>query len=564
MGRDVMIKILAAKTFDEKGSNALLNLLGIITSYSTPGEFPKLLLPKAVKYFNESRKFAASLGISSITLRKAVVGIKSNKEFDEEEYIDLAKEIRNGVRKANTQVQIPIETVKFLKAYYAWFKRDSENALRYIIKHISAAGDNDVAKVFSETEVSEMPTKESQVDAERKATNIVKQKLGMNKPILDMENRVKLKAKNPAAYKEYLRARKAFNEVPKAFLQQYVRKNSKEGKVDYKTFIAALEKEGIKHTYAKGFDGLIDDVGKIYTTAGLKIKAGITQPGVKIIMNPKYDPKQDNAYVFVIIQPNGNKGQMYTYKYREQKKDVQFKKTGELDNKIDSVMKKVKSNLTNNNPLAKKCATIVNLAWETLARVGNEGNKTDGVETIGLTTLRVGHLTKQGNKVKIEFSGKSGVPAKYVIAPVDRFMKATIENLLEFSEGKDKKDYVFSSEKNPNKPIRSTVVNRFFKLCGANTTIKYVRTLKGTRLARQLLEKAPFKKGADLKQGEVEKWYKSEMEAVGKILNHKRGIGSSEKITGATAIGSYIDINLQRQFFAKLGLRIPTFLAKVK
>ena len=76
------------------------------------------------------------------------------------------------------------------------------------------------------------------------------------------------------------------------------------------------------------------------------------------------------------------------------------------------------------------------------------------------------------------------------------------------------------------------------------------------------MAKSTFKKGPDLKQSEVEKWYKKAMEEVGRVLNHKRGIGGGEKVTGATAIKSYVDIAMQKQFFTKLGLRIPAFLAK--
>jgi ribosomal protein L16/L10AE len=66
------------------------------------------------------------------------------------------------------------------------------------------------------------------------------------------------------------------------------------------------------------------------------------------------------------------------------------------------------------------------------------------------------------------------------------------------------------------------------------------------------------------RQSEAEKIYKKAMEKVGELLNHKTGIGTTEKVTGTTAIQSYIDPQLQIQFFEDLGLRTPTFLEKLK
>jgi hypothetical protein len=47
---------------------------------------------------------------------------------------------------------------------------------------------------------------------------------------------------------------------------------------------------------------------------------------------------------------------------------------------------------------------------------------------------------------------------------------------------------------------------------------------------------------------------------IGKALHHRTG----EKVTGMTAVGAYIDLTPQRDFFKDLGLREPTFLAKKK
>ncbi len=556
------MRIIAAKSFDQKSAYALLALLGIVTAYSTPGDFPKNLLKKLPPYFNDARKFASSVGISPITLRRVVKGVVSSDELDEDLYFELAKEIRNGVKAAGPRSEIPASVVKFLKAYYSWFKRDSMPAIRFIIKNISMVGDQDLARAFSETEVQDLPTKEAQQQAEKKADQITKKHIGKPSNALTVEDRTKLKTKNREAYREYLRARKAFNDVPKMFLQQFVRQKGSNNLVDYQSFLKAMKASDIKSHWESNFQGLIDDQGKIYTVAGRKIKGGISQPGIKVVMNPKYNPKSDDQYVFTLHQPNGNKGHVYTYNHWNNVGGVKDQKVEDLGGKIDSIRKKVKANLVNENPVSRKCATIINLVLETHARIGGKGNKTAGEKTFGISTLQVKHITKKGDKVLLVFPGKKGVIAEYLISPVDKNMKQTIANILEFSAGKAKDDYVFSSERKPTDPLRSSVVNRLFKACGSPVTIKYIRTLVGTQKAAEILKKSPFKRG-QAQQGEVERWYKKAMEAVGAILNHRRGVGSTEKITGGTAIQSYISKGLQRDFFKKLGLRVPNFLAKI-
>jgi hypothetical protein len=58
--------------------------------------------------------------------------------------------------------------------------------------------------------------------------------------------------------------------------------------------------------------------------------------------------------------------------------------------------------------------------------------------------------------------------------------------------------------------------------------------------------------------------YKDMTEQVGKLLNHKRGVGGDkESVTGATAALSYIDSSMQLELFDRWGFRPPSALEKM-
>ena len=53
-------------------------------------------------------------------------------------------------------------------------------------------------------------------------------------------------------------------------------------------------------------------------------------------------------------------------------------------------------------------------------------------------------------------------------------------------------------------------------------------------------------------------------EAVGKLLNHKRGVGGdNESVTGTTASLNYIDATLQIDLWDRWGFRPPVALEKL-
>jgi len=56
--------------------------------------------------------------------------------------------------------------------------------------------------------------------------------------------------------------------------------------------------------------------------------------------------------------------------------------------------------------------------------------------------------------------------------------------------------------------------------------------------------------------------YKAAAEAVGKSLNHIRASSTGDKVTGVTALNSYVDPGLQILYWQELGYPVPAKLQK--
>jgi hypothetical protein len=354
--------------------------------------------------------------------------------------------------------------------------------------------------------------------------------------------------------------------------EEFFKKKRNPMLVDYAEWQAwALKQPTVKDSptlKVKGFVGKVDVSGKLYTKEGKLLRGGLPIgaggiPG-RVEMNPKYDPSKvqegKDGQVYNAIQPNGNVGRVYTEEHWLISGKKKAEKVSDLVGNLDKVLTKWRQHLMQGGMNRQKIqATILELGFTTLIRIGTPGTK-----NVGLTTLQVKNLKVAGNVIHLDFHGKSGVKGDYKIPkqmPNNRWIGECYTVLKGLVEGKEPNDLVFSFE---GEPITGTDVNRYLRTLGTSASVKTFRTLRGTLLAQKILQQSKFKRG-QCTQREVEKWYKEEMKEVGKILNHKKGIKSTgaEQITSTTAIKSYIDPTTQIQFFKKLGLEVPKFLPKI-
>lgn len=374
------------------------------------------------------------------------------------------------------------------------------------------------------------------------------------------------KETKPKEWIKYDKLRKELLAAYKVELQNYCR--AKGGPQPIDEVRRHMQQRGfVVTTLPEGFVGKIGDDGHLYTTTGNELNVST---GVRVQMNPKYDAKADNGYVFTYLPtPSSNRQFAYTLAWVAAQRESKFKIARELEDKLDKVQAKYRRDLRGTDPEKRTLATMLELQYITAMRIGNVGNATKDAQgnlepTYGLSTLQVSQVKKKGAGLHITFPGKKGVPAKYTILPADLVLKKVVDNIkallvTENGEPRPPKDYVFEDSTGR---YTGTRVNKYLRSVSgiAGVTNHKIRHMRGTAAAREILQGAPKR----LDQKAAETWFLESMTKVGSLLNHVKGIGSDQKVTPATAIKNYIDPELSIGFFKDRGLRIPKFLVQLQ
>jgi hypothetical protein len=381
-----------------------------------------------------------------------------------------------------------------------------------------------------------------------------------------------LKASHPDVYREYLKLRRGFNLVWKDELRTLVNDSGKKA-ISYQVARKTLSQQGVQNTMSETFEGLVDAAGTVYTKTGKRIP-GLPGPGFTVKMNPDYDPKADDSFVFTTIRETDGKISQYVYTvdYRKAANKVKFEKVEQLDGKIDAIRKKwmayVKRGTEATEPQTQ-ASVILELLYQFSARVGSRGNKAGGKDTYGLSTLLVRNVKINGTKMRIAYLGKDAVKQVHVLdgsTPEGKILTRLISQLIVDKDPKDRVwDYTTSSGKSVQ--MTGTMINKWFTKLGAppGVTVHKLRHVRGTRLFNELVasgEKKLFEGRAKTEVQALDLMKKLATQ-VGKLLGHVRGVGDSQEATGATAIANYIDPMAQARFFDRMGVRYPKYLDKL-
>lgn len=464
----------------------------------------------------------------------------------------LGHEIKEQFKSIKMNESFTGQELDALKAAAAYLRTDSETAMRQLIKLAGVVGSQFVS-VRMRPEVSD------QGSTGVLLKKLVQQMVGRPGTSLTTEESAVAKETYPEEYKEYLKLRRMFNQSWKDALVNFVRDSGK-SLVKYQDARDYLDANGIEYSLTDGFDGLIDDQGRFYTKKGELINgvpAAVNFPSV--VMNPDY-PK--SPWVFQTVRTNGNPGAyFYTVDFSKRQAKIKFEKVDALSDKMEAVRKKWYSLVRNfdmNRP-ETVAAVILELLYEFSARVGTPNNP-----TYGIGTLLVKHAKFMSNgDVVLAYKGKDGVPHRHVLKASDPQHKPIIYALQLLVEDKDPKERIFTSA---NKTVGPAVANMLFKrLTGMpDITVHKIRTYRGTKLFKQLMEPEieRLRKKSGLNEKMVLESFKGLAEKVGKLLNHVRRGATGTKVTGMTAIQSYIDPTVSTVFFRTLGVRPPKIFEK--
>ncbi|MEM1689796.1 MAG: hypothetical protein QXX33_03770 [Candidatus Hadarchaeales archaeon] len=219
----------------------------------------------------------------------------------------------------------------------------------------------------------------------------------------------------------------------------------------------------------------------------------------KALWIAKWRDKLTGKMKYVWIAENAELRQM-----REKEKyDVARK----LDQYIEKIREHIWKNLTSEDELRRKIATVAYLIDVLKLRVGDEKDK-DEADTVGATTLRGSHVKiNSDNTVTFDFLGKDSVRwVKRVKLP-----KEVIQNLKSFIRGP--RDQIFDG-------VKSELVNEFLGEVMPGLTAKVFRTYHATKIVEEYLNKNHVDKDAP----EIEKKYVGCMANLQAAIecNHKR------------------------------------------
>lgn len=521
----------------------LLQVLGaLVADYI---ENPKAPMSKDLKPFVKNALQWKSLPSLPAAVNTAVSGGDKLSALYE-----LSNDIKAAYASYHQDKDFDTPELNMLKQIRSYMATDSENALKYICKNAGVFNAPALAKVF-------LPTN---TGSDHKALHkTVKALVGRDGTFLTPDERAMLKDTNPKGLAEYEAHRKAHTADYASSLALFVRSQNK-AKVPYQAAYDAMTKQGFTHSMVPGFTGLIDDKGRWFTAKGeaiAQVPNLITYSHVA--MNDGKDP--DAQWVFKAYKHDGSGSAYgYTASFQAAQRRLKTEHVKELALNIDKIrarwMQKIKKfDITSPDSVS---AVVLEILYGFAARVGSKPGR-------GVATLLVKNSSVTTQGVNLSYLGKDSIPTKHILKASDPSQKYVVAALNQLLEGKSRSDFIFTYTVKARK-IRVTpaMVNKAFHDFGApaTVTVHKLRTFRGTNLFIQLVEADDKKRGPQTPKEALLRW-KEMTEKVGKLLNHKRGVGTdNEKVTGVTAAMSYISLDAQLDLFERWGFRPPVALEK--
>jgi DNA topoisomerase-1 len=180
----------------------------------------------------------------------------------------------------------------------------------------------------------------------------------------------------------------------------------------------------------------------------------------------------------------GRKQYRYHQQFRASRDATKFERMLEFGKKLPAIRRRVRRDLAlSGAPREKVLAGVVRLLERTLIRVGND-EYARANKSYGLTTMRNGHASVNGSRVRFEFRGKSGV--RHAVDINDPTIARLIRKCQDLP-GQQLFTYVSDDGSTAN--IASEDVNAYLRdIAGSDFTAKDFRTWAGTVLTMRALQ----------------------------------------------------------------------------
>ena len=194
-------------------------------------------------------------------------------------------------------------------------------------------------------------------------------------------------------------------------------------------------------------------------------------------------PIQDGHLQVTARDARGRKQYRYHPDFRQQRDGTKFERLFEFGDVIWKIRERVENDvLLPGLPRDKVLATVVWLLERTLIRVGTQELSREN-KSYGLTTMKRRHVAIQGDELRFEFRGKSGV--EHAIAITDERIAKIVQRCHDL-RGEDLFQYLDHDGKRQD--VEAGQINDYLRdATGSEVTAKDFRTWAGTMIATQIL-----------------------------------------------------------------------------
>ncbi len=235
-------------------------------------------------------------------------------------------------------------------------------------------------------------------------------------------------------------------------------------------------------------------IGKGFRFYDWRGKAIVNNATISRIKNLTIPPAWENVWICASAKGHlqatgydekGRKQYIYHEAWVKMCQEDKFNKMAFFGTVLPKIRRRVKKDLSLRGlPRKKVIATIVWLLEKTFIRVGNDEYAREN-HSFGLTTLRNKHARVEGDRVKLEFVGKSGV--KHIVDFSNPIVAKIVKKCIELP-GFELFQYI--DEEGKKQVVDSADVNNYLKeITGEEITAKDFRTWGATLLSASTLHK---------------------------------------------------------------------------
>jgi DNA topoisomerase-1 len=207
--------------------------------------------------------------------------------------------------------------------------------------------------------------------------------------------------------------------------------------------------------------------------------------------------------------------------FKSKSDEDKFNLARQLKKKANSIREKYESELVSDNLKIRQLATALYFIDTMALRVGGKKDSKEEADTVGVTSLRVEHITLQDNNtIKLDFLGKDSV----------RFCKKVnvlsniYTNLENFMKDKNKKDDLFNL-------INSSLMNEYLNSFMDGLTAKVWRTYNASLVFQKELDKIKEEKisfmDIEEKLNYLISMFNQANTTVALLCNHQKGVNKS-------------------------------------